>query len=133
MLARDFYPKEFDKFDVKYIKSPFINWGENIKNQPLFTFFPKTLEGVRNVVTWAHDVGKKVRVSGYRHSWTPVFSENNEILISLMGYKEATELPVEHEPLDGSNPFQFVKLVGQPFTENGQKKTFMSNRLSHHK
>lgn len=123
MLPRDsVLPKEADGKEIKYLKNTFKNWGKTVENKPAFTFFPHTLAGLRNIITWANDLGKRVRVAGYRHTWTHFYSQDNEVLISLMGNKEATELPVFHKPLDGSNPFQFVELVDKPFDEKGQNK-----------
>lgn len=48
----------------------FRNWGETVRNTPATTWVIRTREGVRNVVKWAAGKGKRVRVAGFRHSWT---------------------------------------------------------------
>ena len=35
----------------------------------------------------------RVRCSGYRHSWSTTFSEDDEILVSLLDLKEVTSIP----------------------------------------
>lgn len=42
---------------------------------------------------YAKGVGKRVRASGYRHSWSPIFSEDGEILVSMLDLKIATAVP----------------------------------------
>ena len=42
---------------------------------------------------YAKSIGKRVRASGYRHSWSPIFSENREILVSMLDLKIATAVP----------------------------------------
>jgi len=63
------------------------NWGENINFSPKYVFVPKTKEGICNVVKWAssEEQNLKIRVSGYRHTWNPVYPDNGQILISLLG------------------------------------------------
>lgn len=64
--------------NVLYVeKLVFENWGETIKNTPAVvsryclthtqvTFIPKSIVGVQNIVKYAKEVGKRVRVAGYR-------------------------------------------------------------------
>lgn len=61
------------------------NWGENISFSPKLIFIPKTIEGICNVVKWANEQNFKIRVGGYRHTWNPVYPDNGQILISLLG------------------------------------------------
>ena len=54
---------------------------------------PKTVLGIQNVVRYAASNDKRVRCSGYRLSWNPIFSEDGEILISLIEPKKASAVP----------------------------------------
>lgn len=64
-----------------------------VTNTPAFTFVPTTVYGLQNLIQWARDNGKRVRAAGHRHSWTPLFSEDDEVLISMLDLKTATNVP----------------------------------------
>ena len=63
------------------------NWGKNVSFRPKYVFIPKTKEGICNIVKWADEQDLKIRVSGYRHTWNPVYPDDGQILISLLGLK----------------------------------------------
>ncbi|KAF7586503.1 hypothetical protein BBP40_008785 [Aspergillus hancockii] len=71
----------------------FENWGQNVKNTPRYTFVPTSVYGVQQIVLYAKEKNLRVRCGGYRHSWSPVFSQDNHILISLLGIRQVTVLP----------------------------------------
>ncbi len=64
-----------------------MNWGMNISFSPKYVFVPKTKVGICNIVKWAasDEQDLKIRVSGYRHTWNPVYPDNGQVLISLLG------------------------------------------------
>jgi FAD/FMN-containing dehydrogenase len=72
---------------------PFTNWGATVKNSPKYTFLPTTVLGIQNIVKYARKTGRRVRCSGYRHSWSSIFSEQNEILVSFVNLDVVTRLP----------------------------------------
>ncbi len=65
------------------------NWGKNVSFSPKYVFIPQTKEGICNIVKWAaaEEQNLKIRASGYRHTWNPVYPDNGQILISLLGLK----------------------------------------------
>jgi len=71
----------------------FENWGLSVQNKPKFTFVPTTILGLENLVKYAKQKGLRVRCSGYRHSWSPLFSADDEILVSLLNIQQATQVP----------------------------------------
>jgi len=71
----------------------FDNWGLTVQNKPKFTFIPTTILGLENLVKYAKKNGLRVRCSGYRHTWAPLFSADNEILVSLLNIQQATQVP----------------------------------------
>jgi FAD/FMN-containing dehydrogenase len=71
----------------------FENWGESVQNTPKYTFVPSTVLGLQNLVKFTKQNGLRVRCSGYRHSWSPIFSSDNEILVSLLDLEEVTTVP----------------------------------------
>jgi hypothetical protein len=72
---------------------PFENWGSTVHNTPKFTFLPNTVKGVQNIVRFALSKNYRVRCAGYRHSWSSIFSQDNEVLISFVNLKTVTTLP----------------------------------------
>ncbi|KAI3322294.1 hypothetical protein HD806DRAFT_545422 [Xylariaceae sp. AK1471] len=90
----------------QYIKSgtenlPFENWGRTVKNTPATTYYPENIAEVQTIVRDAVGKNKGVRVSGFRHSWSPVFGRNNikgqqnngDVLISTLTERNASVLP----------------------------------------
>jgi hypothetical protein len=99
----------------------FCNWGRTVKNTPARTFLPRTKQGVCNIVKWAAAHKKRVRVAGYRHTWTELFSEDDEVLISMLPLPVAEELPASEPLLDPENELMGIDIVGE-IEEDGRKK-----------
>lgn len=92
-------------------KHIFDNWGRTVHNIPAYTFIPKSKQGLMNLVKWANNNQKKIRVAGYRHTWGDFFSSNDEILVSLLDLDVAESLPARHPPLDRDNQLQGIEMV----------------------
>ena len=67
---------------IKELK--FENAEQTINNKPNTTFFPRTVEDISRIIKYAKEEGKRVRVAGMKHSWTDLFSDDGEFLISLL-------------------------------------------------
>jgi hypothetical protein len=79
------YPSvvENDGRPVRYVnKATFTNWGETVETKPSvlpfqygvnreITFVPKSVVGVQNIVQYAKQINKRIRVSGYRSASHP--------------------------------------------------------------
>ncbi|KAL7622413.1 hypothetical protein AAE478_007918 [Parahypoxylon ruwenzoriense] len=110
---------------ASYLDEKFQNWGLTVKNTPSLTFVPSTSHGIQQIVKFAKDRNMKVRASGYRHSWSPVFGADGQIIISTLGLYRATVLP-NLESLPGSEFFvrgtelNSIDFVGQP--QKGKKR-----------
>ena len=53
--------------EMRYIEETFDNWGTTLlTNVTVRTFFPRTVEGVQNIVKLAREQGSRVRASGTR-------------------------------------------------------------------
>lgn len=48
----------------------FENWGKTISFCAGYTLVVRTIAGVCEVVKWAASESRRVRVAGFRHSWT---------------------------------------------------------------
>jgi hypothetical protein len=64
-----------------------------VQNSPKYTFLPTTIIGIQNLVQFGVKNNFRLRCAGYRHSWSPSFSENNEILVSFVNLETVTTLP----------------------------------------
>ena len=96
-------PKQ--KTQVHVIKGEqFQNWGRTFHNTPRLTCIPRTSYGIQQIVRYAKQNNMNVRAAGYRHSWSPVFGRNDQIMISTLGLWRATKLP-NIESLPGSQYF----------------------------
>ncbi|KAH0438406.1 oxidoreductase [Colletotrichum camelliae] len=79
-----------------YYDTKFQNWGLTVENTPYLTCVPKSVKEIQLIVKFAKEQNMGVRCAGFRHSWSPVFGREGpgkNILISLLGLKEATKLP----------------------------------------
>jgi hypothetical protein len=108
---------------VYYINEKFKNWGLTVQNKPSVTFAPVSVGGVQNIVKWATSKGLRVRASGYRHTWSDMYSEDGAVLITMLPLKEATRIPVFREPKIKPNldDLEGIKIVGE-IDDNGSKK-----------
>ncbi|KAI1394049.1 uncharacterized protein F4822DRAFT_34928 [Hypoxylon trugodes] len=120
------YNDEMGKSKIAtYLNEKFQNWGLTVKNIPSLTYVPSTSYGIQQIVKYAKAHNLKVRASGYRHSWSPVFGEDGQIIISTLGLYRATVLP-NLESLPGSEYFvrgtelNSIDFVGQP--QKGKKR-----------
>ncbi len=105
--------RESDGAPVRCAESAaFENWGRTIRNVPALTCFPRTKAGVGSIVTWAASHGKRVRVSGYRHTWGDLYSNDGEVLISLLPLAIVADLPAQEPPIDPDNELQGIEVVG---------------------
>jgi hypothetical protein len=106
--------KEGDGSSVKVLENEvFKNWGRTIENIPQYTFFPKSVMAVQNIVIWAKANKKKVRVAGYRHTWGDLYSADGQILVSTLSLDVATHLPASHPPIDPNNNLEGIKIIGE--------------------
>jgi hypothetical protein len=105
--------KEGDGTPIKCVPgAQFQNWGRTVQNTPANTYVPRTITGVCNLVQWAAANGKRVRVSGYRHTWGDMYSQDGEILVSLLPLNVVEDLPSPEPPIDPNDQLQGIRIVG---------------------
>lgn len=89
-----------------------------MQNVPQWTFVPKTVLGLQNLVKWAKQEGYRVRCAGYRHSWSPIFSGDKQVLVSLLNLEQVTRLPdpmsIKTEEIDPDNELKSIQLAAPP-------------------
>lgn len=76
----------------------FSNWGQTVEYNTPYTFVVRSVAGVQKVVKWAAGEGRKVRVSGFRHSWTEVFGATGDVMIMFQPFDTMTKLPFKPAP-----------------------------------
>ncbi|KAL5443391.1 hypothetical protein PMIN06_008706 [Paraphaeosphaeria minitans] len=96
-----------------YSEVPFANWGQTVSNSPRFTFLPTTVRGVQRIVQFAAANNYRVRCAGYRHSWSPIFSQDNELFISFVNLNTVNTLPDPTSLIPGEyDPLAVPELKG---------------------
>ena len=75
---------------VAYRQERFQNWGCTVQARPQYTFEPRTVKGIQNIVLFAKRENLRVRVAGSTHSWSSVYGEDNEILLRMAPRRFAT-------------------------------------------
>ena len=89
-----------------------------MNNTPKWTFIPKSVLGLQNLVKWAKRHDFRVRCGGYRHSWSSTFSQDKQILVSLLNLEEVTKLPdamsISEEFIDPNNELKSIELKAPP-------------------
>lgn len=78
----------------------FKNWGQNITFNASHQLVVRSIEGVQKVVKWAAAKGKRVRVAGFRHSWSDVFGKNGDVLMMFLPFDTLVTLPYENPSSD---------------------------------
>lgn len=124
-VRRHFHPDipDGDGEKMEYVENfPFENWDGNVKHTPQYTFFPKTVEGIKELVKWAKSNNLKIRGSGYRHTSSELLVEEGQIAVSLLDLNTATRLPANHPARNPNRDLQKIELVGQPFTDPTDNK-----------
>lgn len=71
----------------------FQNWGQTVNNVPEWTAVPEKIGTVTSLVKHAKQNNKRIRASGYRHTWGDMYSEDGHYLISMLGIRRVTQLP----------------------------------------
>lgn len=62
----------------------FSNWGCTSESTPSHTFVPKCINDIIYIVKWAKQNNKRIRCSGYRHTWNNMFADDDCILIAMI-------------------------------------------------
>eukprot|EP00794_Sanderia_malayensis_P021351 gene21351-23427_t len=89
-----------------YLEEHFNNWGNTVKKDPLYTFFPKTVEGVRNIVKYAKEKGKGIRLSGFRHSWPDHWADDDNIQVAMLPVQITDKLNYMIELVEANKPHE---------------------------
>src|SRR5215467_1467955 len=59
---------------------PWTNWGGTAQCTPEFTFYPRCVEDLMQIVHFARAAERKIRVAGTGHSWSALVP-TNDILV----------------------------------------------------
>lgn len=115
--------KEGNGDGMDYVmNTSFQSWEGTINNKPEIIFVPKTIVGLQNLVKWATEKNKKMRASGYHHTSSDLYTNDNQILYSMLDLKTVTKLPARHPKMDEKNEMQGIQLIGNPYEKDGRTK-----------
>lgn len=82
-------PRPIQLTSLQIVRDSFTNWSSTVTNNPGICV-PTTVTGVQNIITDAASKKKRVRVAGFRQTWSDLYSADSHILISLIPLKVAT-------------------------------------------
>ncbi|KAF8208699.1 hypothetical protein K438DRAFT_1961273 [Mycena galopus ATCC 62051] len=126
-LAKLFAPCLVKKDGLKvdnvtvYRDAQFLNWGRTNAFLPDYTCVPSTVAGIQHIVKYAKENDMGVRCAGFRHSWSPIFGRDKQILISLLPLHEVEIIPnltALALPESAPNELQTIEIVkGTPRTK----------------
>ncbi|KAL7266367.1 hypothetical protein RUND412_011088 [Rhizina undulata] len=110
-----------------YVSAEFENWGLTVSNTPAYTFVPTTVLGLQNLMVFAIANNKRVRAAGYRHTWSSMFSEDDQIFVSMLNVKTATFVPdpsslIPNSADNASNEFKQIELATEDIAGYEGKK-----------
>ncbi|KAJ6509051.1 hypothetical protein C8R45DRAFT_894083 [Mycena sanguinolenta] len=97
-----------------YRNAQFQNWGRTNAFLPDYTCVPTTVAGIQHIVSYAKDNDTGVRCAGFRHSWSPIFGRDKQILISLLPLHEVEVIPnltALALPQSAPNELQTIEIV----------------------
>eukprot|EP00210_Caulerpa_lentillifera_P007511 g7177.t1 len=90
----------------------FHNWGRTVEiSAPRKTCFPTTKVGVQNCVRWAKANERRVRAAGYRHTWSHMYCERDDVIISMVPLNVAEIIPTPNYPYNGQNELMAITEV----------------------
>ena len=76
---------------------------------------PATVLGLQNLIVWAKAHNFRVRCGGYRHSWSSTFSEDNQVLVSLLNLEAVMAMPdamsISAEHIDPAIELKTIQIV----------------------
>lgn len=76
--------------------------GDTVTNRHKYAFVARTKTGVCNLVKWCSAQGLRLRCSGYRHTFSSMFGEDGQVLLSMLKLSDSTDktvfMPPKREP-----------------------------------
>lgn len=114
--------KEVNGSGMDYLTGyPFESWENSINNIPKFTFFPKSSQGLKHLIRFSNN-NMRLRASGYRHTSSDMYSQNEEVLVSMLNLETSNKLPAEYPKMNPYSDLQGIQLIGEPYESNGTTK-----------
>jgi hypothetical protein len=71
----------------------FNNWGRTVQYKPSVTVWARTVDMMSQIVQYAVKCNLGVRCSGYRHSWSPIFGRDGQVLLTTIDPDIVDKLP----------------------------------------
>jgi len=124
------------KSDLKHCDAPFENikvsspdgvwqnWGRTIEAKPQCIFYPRTVCEVQQVVYKANQDGKRLKVVGTSHSWSPMFGDDGSYFL-------ATEKLISiSKDMSSSDPAKWTITIGPGVTTGQLQQYFKDNDIT---
>lgn len=78
--------------------TPFVNWARNVRSQPRAWATPSTDDEVCSLVQQTRARGGRLRVSGARHSWSPL-AGSDDVQVELTAMRDVVSVDVDAQTI----------------------------------
>jgi hypothetical protein len=95
------------------------NWGRTVRCQPEFSFYPERVEDLIQIVHFARETGRKIRVVGSGHSWSGLVPTDGILVYVQQLNKVNMDLSDESNPRMVIESGATVKEVNDVLEEHG--------------
>ena len=87
-----------DEMGLPVSSSTFTNWAGTIRRDVVYVVRPSTIEHVQQIVRVARKHGLKVRAGGSTLSWSPLFPDEDQVLVDMSIFQAQDEerMVVQH-------------------------------------
>ncbi|KAJ8306718.1 hypothetical protein KUTeg_015759 [Tegillarca granosa] len=75
--------EKYIKRNSETVQESFKNWEGSQNRKRVLASRPETLTQLQNLIRYARDQGLRIRCAGTKHSWAPLFADENQICIYL--------------------------------------------------
>jgi len=120
-LPREIDRSEFPTLqDVHYVRNKaWENWGRTARCQPEFSVYPQRVEDLIQIVDFARERGKKVRVAASGHSWSELIPTDGILVFTHKLNKVTMDLSDDSHPRVVIESGATVKEVNDVLEQNG--------------
>ena len=89
----------------------FQNWGGTVNTKPKVIFYPRNKLDIISIVKYAKSLELSVRCIGYRHTWTDMYADNNQIYISMIPKGVYEKIHIQKIKRNPKNDLQDIQII----------------------
>jgi hypothetical protein len=116
IITSEFSPPQ----NIRYVRNQaWENWGKTAYCQPEFSFYPQRVEDLIQIIDFARERGKQVRVAASGHSWSELVPTDGILVFVHKLNKVTLDLSDDSHPRVVIESGATVKEVNDVLEENG--------------